>query len=163
MSKFTLDTLRQDVQKAANNKYRRGGTQSLLWHFKDVERRFVELVEPDLRNWANFWGVMAFSHDAVEEQLINLQDYDDAGMREILELFTRRDGETSEEHEVRKLASELPEVSAIMYADAMSNAQYTEEEKAWTNEHHEPYPVARGKYLRRAARALLRYTELMTY
>jgi len=163
MSKYTIDTLRKNVSDAVEGKYRRGGTQSLLWHFKDVEKRFVELVGTDLRNWSQFWCTMAFSHDAVEEGLINLQDYDDAGVNEILELFTRRIDETSEEHETRKLASELVEVAAIVYADAMSNAQYTEEEKVWTEEYHEPFPVARGKYLRRAARALLRYTELMQY
>lgn len=163
MGKYTIDTLRKNVYNAAEGKYRRGGTQSLLWHFKDVEKRFIELAGADLRKWDAFWYTMAFSHDAVEEGLINLQDYDDAGIKEILELFTRRDGETSEEHETRKLASGLVEVAAIVYADAMSNAQYTDEEKAWTDEHHEPYAVARGKYLRRAARALLRYTELMQY
>lgn len=163
MSKYTIDTLRKNVSDAAEGKYRRGGTQSLLWHFKDVENRFMEVVGTDLRSCSSFWYTIAFAHDAIEEELIDLDDYDDAGIKEILELFTRRDGETSEEHETRKLASEFVEVAAIVYADAMSNAQYTEEEKAWTEEHHEPYLVARGKYLRRAARALLRYTEHMQY
>lgn len=161
MGRNTIDVLRNDIVKAAKDKYRRGGTQSLLWHFNDVQSRFAELVGPDLRTWGSFWYTMAFAHDAVEENLINLDDYEDAGIKEILELFTRREGETSEEHESRKLASELVEVAAIVYADAMSNAQYSEEEKAWTNEHHEHFAVARSKYLRRASRALLRYTELM--
>lgn len=158
MSKYTIDTLRKNVSDAAEGKYRRGGTQSLLWHFNDVEKRFMEFVGTDIRSCSSFWYTIAFAHDAIEEELIDL---DDAGIKEILELFNRRDGETSEEHETRKLASELVEVAAIVYADAMSNAQYTEEEKAWTNEHHEHFAVARSKYLRRASRALLRYTELM--
>lgn len=162
MGMNAYEILRSDVTKAAHGKYRRGGHQTLLLHFHDVERRFNELVGPDIINWHSFWSTMAFCHDALEEGLININDYTDAGIREVLDILTRREGETSQQHEDRKLSSSMPEIAAIVFADAMSNAQYTAEERKWTDEHHEPYPVARSKYLRRASRALCVYVNSLS-
>lgn len=143
------------------HKARRGGYQPLVNHYSAVLTMFKKLVADDGINDAT-WEASAFLHDAVEDGIIKA---DDKRMSEklqyILTILTPRKGETAEEHFERQLSSEYPQVAAILYANCMHNASFSELEKMYMEDvERDPWHVARARYFQRAGRALTRYAEL---
>lgn len=143
------------------HKARRGGYQPLINHYSAVYNGFKKLVSDDGISDVT-WEAAAFLHDAVEDGIIKADDKRMSDkLQYILTILTPRKGETPEEHFERQLSSEYPQVAAILYANCMHNASFSELEKMYMEDvERDPWHVARARYFQRAGRALTRYAEL---
>lgn len=143
------------------HKARRGGYQPLINHYSAVHNGFKRLVADDGISDVT-WEAAAFLHDAVEDGIIKLDDTRMSNkLQYILAILTPRKDETAEEHFERQLRSDFPQVAAILYANCMHNASFSELEKMYMEDvGRDPWHVARARYFQRAGRALTRYAEL---
>lgn len=143
------------------HKTRRGGCQPLINHYTAVHSVFKKLVaDDDISDQT--WEAAAFLHDAVEDGILKLDDKRISDrLRQILIILTPFKDETGEEHFERQLKSPSPQIAAILYANCIHNANFSEMEKMYMEDVvGVPWQVARARYFQRAGRALARYADL---
>lgn len=93
-------------------------------------------------------------HDVVEDGRATWQDLRDAKVSELsisyLEILTRREGESSEEHFNRVLGCGVIEVLYGKLADSTDNAEWSDEDKLWNPEweREQAKYIARNKLLK---------------